>query len=48
MSMEQKTILSILNRAAKISVSVSNEINKYSVGYGSRESEWICRSIQGY
>ena len=37
---EQKTILSILNRAAKISVSVSNEINKYSVGYGSRESEW--------
>ena len=37
---EQKTILSILNRAAKISVSVSNEIYKYSVGYGSRESEW--------
>lgn len=37
---EQKTILSILNKAAKISVSVSNEINKYSVGYGSRESEW--------
>ena len=37
---EQKNILSILNRASKISVSESNEVNNYSAGYGKRESIW--------
>lgn len=37
---EQKSILSIINRANKMSVSESNEVNSYSVGYGKRESAW--------